>query len=162
MRNKILFFLLLIISQACSEYVWDFPDKTVKPISILNLQYISTTIPSNSSSTILHFWAYNHPLSRNSLDYMNELSRKAKADGVRFVSVCLNWSGSNAEVSEFLAKNKYTFETIFDSENQLGRIYNVTSVPQTQIVSSSNVVTHRLMGLREDINYVKEILDKAN
>ena len=162
MRHKILLILLLIVSQACSKYVWDYPDKKVGSISIQNLQHTSITIPSANSATILHFWAYNHPLSRNSLSYMNELSKKAKADGVRFIAVCLNWSGSESEVIEYLNKNKYTFETVFDFDNKLGRIYEVTSIPQTQVISSSNVVTHRLMGLREDINYVDEILDKAN
>jgi len=60
-----------------------------------------------------------------------------------------------------MKKNKFTFETVFDYENKLGRIYEVTSIPQTQIISTSNSITHRLMGLREDIDYVNEILYKA-
>jgi len=161
MRNKLFFILLLVLTQACSTYVWDYPNKKVGSISIQNLQQTTITIPSSNSVTILHFWAFNHPLSRNSLSYMNELSKKANAVGIRFISVCLNWSGSETEIIEFMKKNKFTFETVFDYENKLGRIYEVTSIPQTQIISTSNSITHRLMGLREDIDYVNEILYKA-
>lgn len=160
MNRLALFLFALLVSASCSKYTWDYPDMIIKPLSINNLAQQSITVPASVKTTIIHFWAYNHPLSRQSLNYMNELNRQAKENGLRFVSICLNWAGSQVEVMEFMKTNRFEFETVYDSESRFEKMYRVTSIPQTLIIDNS-VVTHRLMGLREDLGYPSAIIDKA-
>lgn len=160
---RLLTFVLVIFtfSTSCGNYVWDSLSKQAPSISTTSIQGTSISIPSNGKAQILHFWAFNHPLSRQSLAYMNELNQKAQKKGVQLIVVCLNWSGSEVEINDYLKRSGFTFDVVFDKENTFAQKFEVYSLPQTQIIERNGMVKHRLMGLREDINFVDEILKKA-
>lgn len=149
-------------STSCSNYVWDSLSKPAPTLSATSTNGISFTIPNKGTAQILHFWAFNHPLSRHSLAYMNDLNEKAKKKGVQLIVVCLNWSGSEIEINDYLKRSGFTFDVVFDKDNVFAQKFEVSSLPQTQIIEKNGIVKHRLMGLREDINFVDEILSKAN
>jgi peroxiredoxin len=152
-----LFFLLIA---SCSTYLWDSLQKPSQSINAVTVEGKSLAIPTKNKATIIHFWSYNHPLSRNSLVYFNKIQEEASKKGAELRVVCLNWSGSAVEIQEYLRKNNFTFPVVFDTDGKIAQSYEVTSVPQTQIIQSNGTITHRLMGLREDVNYVDEIVGK--
>lgn len=159
MRFILTGFILICLS-SCSTYVWDTLQKPSTSFSTQSVQGQAVSIPAKNKATIVHFWSYNHPLSRNSLVYFNKIQEKASKKGAQLTVVCLNWSGSVTEVQDYLRRNNYTFPVVFDTDGKIAQSFEVTSVPQTQIIQSNGMITHRLMGLREDVNYVDEIVGK--
>ncbi|TNE73493.1 TlpA family protein disulfide reductase [bacterium] len=153
-------FLFLLLMSCGSTYLWDNLQKKAPEATANDVNGTSVSIPVKSKATVLHFWAYNHPLSRNSLTYMNKLNENVAKKGGKLVVVCLNWSGSEFEVKDYLSKNGYNFTVVFDQDGSIGKKYEVTSIPQTQVIQSNGTITHRLMGLREDVDYPSEIAGK--
>lgn len=159
MRVFILSLVVLLLA-SCSTYLWDTLQKKAPIFNSTTVQGETVRIPAEGRPTIVHFWSYNHPLSRNSLVYFNTIQEKATKRGAQVTVVCLNWSGSVSEVQDYLRRNNYTFPVVFDTDGKIAQSFDVTSIPQTQIIQSNGVITHRLMGLREDVNYVEEIVGK--
>lgn len=135
-------------------------NKNIEEESYTTLDNKQVQIPSKNG-TILHFWAYNNPLSRSSLRYLKEINEKANKRNIEVVVVCLSWAGSENEIRSYAKNENFNFKLIFDKNNTFASKFNVTSVPQTQIIQKNGVLTHRLIGLREDIDYVDEIVDKV-
>lgn len=153
-------FLFVFLISCGSTYLWDNVQKKAPEIQTVDVNGNNLTLPIKGKATVLHFWAFNHPLSRNSLAYMNQLNEKVTKKGGQLVVVCLNLTASEVEVKEYITRKGYNFTCIFDKDGSIAHKYEVTSVPQTQVIQSNGTITNRLMGLREDVNYTSEIAGK--
>lgn len=97
---------------------------------------------------LLHFWAPSCAPCVQELPKWQRLAGDAEKSG-DFSVLTVAGDGS-LEVQQFLAKNHYTFPTVYDATGKVHVAYGVTGIPFTYAISAKGEIVRALEGAQSD------------
>lgn len=111
------------------------------------------------SPVLLHFWATWCPPCRVELPELNSLAKKLEDESsdLKFLAVCVSDSEKNR--STFMKKNNYTFSGGLDSDNSIGRKYDVQGIPTSILIGADGKIEKITVGMMSKSqlkNFVKD------
>lgn len=89
---------------------------------------------------LVHFWATWCGICRLEQDSIDALSKDYNV-----ITIAMQ-SGTDDEVKTFLKKNQLGFKVINDSDDELVRLYGITSVPASFVINSQNEINFSEVG----------------
>lgn len=105
----------------------------------------------------LNFWASWCPPCRSEMPSIERLHQEVSEFNVDVVTVNLGESLKVAK--DFIDSGKYTFDVLLDSNNAIGGLYAVRSIPTTYIINKSGeLVGYRLGAYEWDKKSVVDLL----
>ncbi len=130
------------------------------------------TLKSNSGKNIklselrgqvvlINFWASWCGPCRQEMPELNKLYSKYKKLGFTILGV--NVEEDNTDALKIIRDDKISFPILFDSENKVSRLYNVTGMPTTVLVARDGTMRYLHRAYKPgDINkykkWVKELI----
>ncbi len=130
------------------------------------------TLKSNSGKNIklselrgqvvlINFWASWCGPCRQEMPELNKLYSKYKKLGFTILGV--NVEEDNTDALKIIKNDKISFPILFDSENKVSRLYNVTGMPTTVLVARDGTMRYLHRAYKPgDINkykkWVKELI----
>jgi len=106
---------------------------------------------------VLDFWATWCPPCRKWLPQVEELAGEFRDKGVVFYAV--DGEETAEKVREYLEKNGFKLPVALDQDGSVGRLYQVTGIPQTVVIGKDGVAAKVYQGVPEDLRQVRELLD---
>lgn len=107
---------------------------------------------------LLHFWAPSCAPCVQELPKWQRLAQDSEKSG-DFSVLTVAGDGS-LEVQRFLAKNHYTFPTVYDANGKVHLAYGVTGIPFTYAISAKAVIVRALAGVQSEAD-LREALGAA-
>jgi len=130
------------------------------------------TLKSNSGKNIklselrgqvvlINFWASWCGPCRQEMPELNKLYSKYKKLGFTILGV--NVEEDNTDALKIIKNDKISFPILFDSENKVSRLYNVTGMPTTVLIARDGTMRYLHRAYKPgDINkykkWVKELI----
>lgn len=110
---------------------------------------------------LLNFWASWCPPCRSEMPSMETLYKQLQ--GMDVAILALNLGESKEVAGKFINKEKYTFDVLLDSDNRVGSLYGVRSIPTTYIIDKKGELKGYKLGAFDWdsgglLNIVKELL----
>lgn len=170
--KKIYIIVLLIasLSTLTSQSI-DYNKAGIQPIKdiILGPDFTIKDLKGNDVSlsdyrgkvVMLNFWASWCPPCRSEMPSMESLYKQLEGMDVEIVAVNL---GETKEVAaKFINKEKYTFDVLLDSDNKVGSLYGVRSIPTTYIINKKGELKGYKLGAFDwdsegILNIIKDLL----
>lgn len=107
---------------------------------------------------VMDFWATWCPPCRKELPELEKLHRELSVEGVVFVGVNDEDSGT---VKSFVSKNSYAIPVLMDSKRQVHRRYGVRAIPTLFIVDREGTIRQHFIGSRSQEQIRAAILEVA-
>ena len=93
---------------------------------------------------ILNFWATWCPPCRAEMPSMEKLYQLYKDKGFEILAVDLG--ESDETVSQFIKRGNFTFPVMMDSNNKIGIMYGIESIPTSFILNREGKIIARVVG----------------
>lgn len=107
----------------------------------------------------VNFWATWCPPCREEMPSMQELYTSMPPG--RFKMLAILYKDEPASADELVAQSGYTFPVLLDPNNETGRAYGLTGVPETYIVDREGVLREKYIGpVRWDSPGARQMLMK--
>lgn len=104
---------------------------------------------------MIDFWATWCPPCRAALPFTNRLAKTFGKKGLQVIALA---EDTPEAVKPFLKKNGYTMPTFFDdSNNSIGRAYEVTGIPKTVIIDKTGKIVAEEVGLYPQAETIKNL-----
>lgn len=130
---------------------WELKDLAGKAVKLADFK---------GKVVVLDFWGTWCPPCRAELPYFQALHEKYKDKGVVFLG--MNWEqpGEPASrmkvVTDFMAKNSYTFPVVIDHDRVAVEAYNVRAFPTVFVVDGEGKIRYRNVGFEEGVDQILE------
>ncbi|MGL1892317.1 MAG: TlpA family protein disulfide reductase [Spirochaetaceae bacterium] len=92
----------------------------------------------------LNFWAYWCGPCKEEMPSINNLYKLTKDENIIVLTV--NLGESNEIVSNYLKSNNFQFEALLDSDQKIGALYGIRSIPTTYIIDKDGMVVGGKLG----------------
>ncbi|MDD3052228.1 MAG: TlpA disulfide reductase family protein [Candidatus Cloacimonetes bacterium] len=147
--------LLTVLTAEEKEFHSSFKDFTLEDING-NMVKISDFM--NDSIIILDFWASWCTPCKRALPALNEIHQNY--DKVNVLAVTIDKPKDQSKSKNFVKSQKFDFITLFDTNTDLSKHYNVTTIPRTFILNPQGEILYDHTGYtRGDESKYKEIID---
>ena len=123
-----LVFLLSVVSVNAEEMNKAAPNFTLKSNSGKNLKLSE----SRGEVILLNFWASWCAPCREEMPLLDSIHNKYKGFGFKVLGV--NVEEDSAEAKKILNDIKVSFPVVFDNENKVSKMYNVSAMPSTVLI----------------------------
>lgn len=131
------------------------PDFTLKSYSGKNLKLSEY----RGQVVLLNFWASWCGPCRQEMPLLDSLHAKYKSLG--FTVLGVNVEEDSAKAVGVLKKNKLTFPILFDTENKVSKLYDISAMPSTVIIDRDGVMRYLHQGYKPgDENVYKDVVKK--
>lgn len=106
---------------------------------------------------MLNFWASWCGPCRTEMPLLNEIYKKYKAAGFTLLGVNVDTDSKDAE--KFLAQVPVSFPVLFDRENKVTQMYDVSAMPSTVFIDRKGNVRalHRGYKVGDESEYLNQI-----
>jgi len=106
---------------------------------------------------ILDFWATWCVPCKNALPKLDEIHRKF--DNVNVITICTDKPRKKMAAKTFLKSNKFSFYSLFDPQNTVKKLMNVTNIPRTFILDPDGEIIYDHTGFqRGDEKHYEEVI----
>lgn len=126
------------------------------------------TLRSNASKNIklselrgqvvlINFWSSMYDSCRQQMPELNKLYLEHKASG--FTVLGINIEENTTAALKIISDDKINFPILFDAENRVSQLYNITAIPTSVLISRDGTVRYLHQGYKPDdiSNYKKWI-----
>lgn len=93
---------------------------------------------------LLNFWATWCPPCKSEMPSFNKLYKQMKARGLEVITVSSD--NSINPVREYLLKNKFDFQMLWDEKRTVVKQYRVFSMPTTFLIDRNGIIVEKFMG----------------
>jgi peroxiredoxin len=140
-----------------------YAGKTAPDFSLTTVDGQTAKLSDERGKVVLiDFWATWCPPCRASLPHLQDAYNNESWANRGLVVWAVNAHESADDVSNFLARNQYTFTALLDSDGAAMSAYGVSGIPMTVIVGRDGVVKKVLVGYEPDSGReVDEAIEKA-
>ncbi|RNC71058.1 MAG: TlpA family protein disulfide reductase [Desulfuromonadales bacterium] len=113
---------------------------------------------------LLNFWATWCPPCRQEIPSMMRLNAAMAGKPFRMLCVSID-DGGKVAVEEFFRKSGFTLPALLDGDKRAGKLYGLTGVPETFVISKSGVILKKVVGAMEwdqpeVIGFLNEAMNK--
>lgn len=95
---------------------------------------------------LLNIWATWCEPCRVEMPSIEQLYRAYAPKGLKVVAVSIDDPGTDAQIRDFAAKYKLTFDILHDTSMAIERTYQATGVPETAIIGRDGMIRKRVIG----------------
>lgn len=114
-------------------------------------------LENKDKSVFVNYWATWCPPCVREFPDLEEMYLNYK-DKMIFIAV--NSAESKATIEAFMNKNKFTIPVAMDSDNRVGMMYGIQSIPTSFIVNTEGEIVFAQMGMMTK-NQMKQAIEKA-
>lgn len=110
----------------------------------------------------LNIWATWCGPCQEEMPSMERLYQQLKSEAFEILAVSIDAQGTPA-VAPFVKEYKLNFPVLIDRENNIGRLYKTTGVPETFIIDKNGIIISKVIGYRNwsDPEVVQTLRDLA-
>jgi thiol-disulfide isomerase/thioredoxin len=109
--------------------------------------------------TVINFWAVWCKPCVQELPYLNNLYKKYKEEGVKFIAVSV--SPDKKLISQFIDKTPIDFKILIDSDEKLSDKYLISVLPTTVLIDENQKVLLKIRGFsRRDLAKMEKIIQE--
>ena len=94
---------------------------------------------------LVNFWATWCPPCREEIPSMVKLNRQMAGKPFQMLPLSINEEGKK-EVESFFKSTGQTLPALLDSEQQVGKLYGITGVPETFVIDKKGVIVKKVVG----------------
>lgn len=97
---------------------------------------------------VLNFWTTWCPPCKAEMPHMQSYYDKyADKDNVEIIAVNLTYSNDSVKkVEQFVSSYKLDFPILLDEKDEVGRIYEVITIPSTYMIDTTGKIQHQIKG----------------
>ena len=131
---------------------WELKDLSGKPVKLADFK---------GKTIVMDFWGSWCPPCRAELPKFQALYDKYKNNG-KVVFLGMNWERGNVPdarmkaVSDFMAKNSYTFPVIIDHDRVAVEAYQIEGFPTVYVIDPSGTIRYRNVGYDDGVEQILE------
>jgi thiol-disulfide isomerase/thioredoxin len=147
--------LLLAVMVFSALSAWKSKDMLLGPAPVLagyDLQGQLMTLEPKDEPTLIYFWATWCPICGFTISSISSI-----AEDYPVITVATT-SGSEEEITAYLAQKNIRLPVMMDDSGDLGRHWGVTGVPAIFIVDSKGQITHRSLGYASELGLRARLL----
>lgn len=139
--KQILLYAVLFLAISFAVDAWrgrNLPSGPIGPLSVITLSEASVDIMqrSHEQPVVLYFWGTWCPICELVSPTVDWL-----AEDYPVFSIAIR-SGSNAQLSQYLAANAYQFETVNDNTGMLAQRWQIAATPTVAIIANGEIVSY--------------------
>jgi len=149
--KRIIFFLAIIILLGDSL----FSDETEKKIKAQDFELenmkgekIKLSDVYKDKLVILDFWASWCVPCKKELSFLDKFQKKY-GDHIQVIAIDIDKARHVSKAKAYIKSKRYTFEVLFDTENKVTKLYNVTTPPNTNIISTDGEIIWSHLGYKK-------------
>ena len=97
---------------------------------------------------VLNFWTTWCPPCKAEMPHMQSYYDKyADKDNVEIIAVNLTYSNDSVKkVEQFVSSYKLDFPILLDEKDEVGRMYEVITIPSTYMIDTTGKIQHQIVG----------------
>ena len=134
--SKTLFFLFCLLLSVAANAATPAPGFTLKSMDGANIKLGEQA----GNVVMINFWASWCGPCRQEMPLLNDLHNKYEALG--FTVLGVNVEEDNSKAIEFISDTPVDFPILFDSANEVSRMYQVIAMPTTVLVDRDGNVRY--------------------
>ncbi len=109
---------------------------------------------------VLDFWATWCEPCKKELTALNILQEKY-GDTITVIAVSVDKARKKNKAKAFIKSRKYKFVTLFDVKSDVKKLYNITNIPRTLVITPDSEILFDHMGYkRGDEKHIEDIIKK--
>lgn len=105
---------------------------------------VFTLLENIDKPILVNYWATWCPPCVREFPDLEEMYKNYK-DKMNFIAV--NSAETKSVIEAFMTKNKFTIPVAMDSDNRVGMMYGIQSIPTTFIVNTEGVIVFAQLGM---------------
>jgi peroxiredoxin len=114
----------------------------------------------------LNIWATWCGPCQEEMPSMEKLYQQLKDQAFEILAVSIDTQGARA-VAPFVKEYKLSFPVLIDRENNIGRLYKTTGVPETFIIDKNGMIISKVIGYRnwaapEVVQTLKDLAQRSD
>lgn len=116
------------------------PDFSLKDMSGRNVSLSSF----KGRVVLLNFWATWCPSCKDEMPTLNRVYKELKSSGLEVVAVSSDYSLDS--LRDYLARNHFDFNILFDEKRDVTRKYGISFLPITVLIDRNGLVAEKIPG----------------
>ncbi len=97
---------------------------------------------------ILDFWASWCVPCKKEFLYLDKFQKKYD-EYIQVVAIDIDKARHISKAKAYIKSKRYTFEVLFDTDNKVAKLYNVTTLPNTNIISTDGEIIWSHIGYKK-------------
>lgn len=149
--KQIVFFLIIIILLGSSLFSDETAQKSkAQDFELENMKgkKIKLSDVYKDKLVILDFWANWCLPCKKQLQYLDIFQQKY-GDHIQVIAVDIDKARHVSKAKAYIKSKRYSFEVLFDTDNKVKRLYNVTNPPNTIIISTDGKIIWLHLGYKK-------------
>ena len=144
--SSIILIILVMLALGMGKRVNESKITDLDQVLLFNLmgETVSLSDKAENKPMFLNFFATWCPACQSERATIDQLNKYMKNKDIKVFTIDMRESVKH--VSEFMAKNNYSFPVFIDVTGELAHIYNVRSIPTTVLVNSDGTVEKKMVG----------------